>query len=150
LGAKIDTYAYSPRGVTRTTVTTETVPQPFQYAGAYHDPTGLYHLGARSYDPNLGRFTQPDPSGQETNQYLYAGGDPVNNTDPTGLFGFSSFIEGTGHLLITGGSAFAAGLGLASCVPSAGAGCAAGFVAAGTSLVEGVNAYEDLTKAFDE
>ncbi|MEU8295181.1 RHS repeat-associated core domain-containing protein [Streptomyces pseudogriseolus] len=35
--------------------------------------------------PTLGRFTQPDPSGQETNPYLYAGGDPINRMDPTGL-----------------------------------------------------------------
>jgi hypothetical protein len=100
--------------------------------------------------PQPGRFTQPDPSGQETNTYLYAEGDPVNHADPNGLFGFASFIEGTGHLLIAAGSAFAAGLGLAACVPSAGAGCAAGVVAAGTSLVEAVNADEDLTKAVDE
>jgi hypothetical protein len=28
----------------------------------------------------LGRFTQPDPSGQEANPYLYADGAHVNNT----------------------------------------------------------------------
>ncbi|MGW7337317.1 RHS repeat-associated core domain-containing protein [Streptomyces sp. NPDC054808] len=42
-------------------------------------------MGHRYYDPTLGRFTQPDPSGQETNPYLYAGGDPINQTDPGGL-----------------------------------------------------------------
>ncbi|THA22568.1 RHS repeat-associated core domain-containing protein, partial [Streptomyces sp. A1277] len=56
-----------------------------RFAGAYNDPTGLYKMGARYYDPALGRFTQPDPSGQETNTYLYAAGDPINHTDPTGL-----------------------------------------------------------------
>lgn len=50
-------------------------------------------MGARYYDPQLGRFTQPDPSGQETNPYLYAAGDPVNRTDPSGLFGFGSFVD---------------------------------------------------------
>ncbi|MET8412519.1 RHS repeat-associated core domain-containing protein [Streptomyces sp. NPDC005195] len=29
------------------------------------DPTGLYHLQARHYDANIGRFTRPDPSGHE-------------------------------------------------------------------------------------
>ncbi|MFF7365851.1 RHS repeat-associated core domain-containing protein, partial [Streptomyces sp. NPDC008125] len=53
--------------------------------GAYTDPTGLYKMGARYYDPTLGRFTQPDPSGQEANTYLYAAGDPINRTDPGGL-----------------------------------------------------------------
>ncbi|MFC8102238.1 RHS repeat-associated core domain-containing protein [Streptomyces sp. NPDC057363] len=61
-------------------------------AGAYADPTGLYALGHRYYDPSLGRFTQPDPSGQETNRNLYAGGDPIDNTDLSGLSltGFAS------------------------------------------------------------
>nr|WP_079030536.1 RHS repeat-associated core domain-containing protein [Streptomyces ambofaciens]CAJ88805.1 putative secreted protein [Streptomyces ambofaciens ATCC 23877] len=66
--------------------TTEAVPQPYRCAGTYADPTGLYKMGHRYYDPTLGRFTQPDPSGQETNPYLYAVGDPVNLVDPTGLF----------------------------------------------------------------
>ncbi|MFF2189911.1 RHS repeat-associated core domain-containing protein [Streptomyces sp. NPDC058155] len=84
-GTRTHTYAYSPTGAPRTTPT-ETVVQPYRYAGAYADPTGLYKMGARYYDPSLGRFTQPDPSGQEQNPYLYAGGDPINNTDPTGLW----------------------------------------------------------------
>ncbi|MFF2641751.1 RHS repeat-associated core domain-containing protein [Streptomyces niveus] len=49
-----------------------------------------YTMGARYYDPSLGRFTQPDPSGQDTNPYIYAGGDPVNGRDPTGLFDWKS------------------------------------------------------------
>ncbi|MFF6881521.1 RHS repeat-associated core domain-containing protein [Streptomyces sp. NPDC012474] len=66
---------------------TKAAPQPHRYTGAYLDPTGLYKcMGHRYYDPTLGRFTQPDPSGQETNAYLYAAGDPVNNTDPAGLW----------------------------------------------------------------
>ncbi|WP_374206370.1 RHS repeat-associated core domain-containing protein [Streptomyces sp. WAC04114] len=43
-------------------------------------------MGHRYYDPTLARFTQPDPSGQETNPYLYAAGDFINNSDPTGLY----------------------------------------------------------------
>jgi RHS repeat-associated protein len=48
----------------------------------------------RHYDPRLGRFTQPDPSGAPTasqtpsqalNLYTYCAGDPVNYTDPLGL-----------------------------------------------------------------
>ncbi|MGA5252520.1 RHS repeat-associated core domain-containing protein [Streptomyces pseudogriseolus] len=83
-GKRTHTYAYGPTGTPRGTIT-EAAPQPFRYAGAYADPTGLYKMGHRYYDPTLGRFTQPDPSGQETNPYLYADGDPVNKTDPTGL-----------------------------------------------------------------
>ncbi|MEV6190740.1 RHS repeat-associated core domain-containing protein [Streptomyces albidoflavus] len=40
-------------------------------------------LGARYLSPDIGRFTQPDPSDQE--DYLYAAGDPTNRLDPTGL-----------------------------------------------------------------
>ncbi|MEV5451482.1 RHS repeat-associated core domain-containing protein [Streptomyces sp. NPDC052535] len=83
-GKRTHTYAYGPTGTPRGT-TTEAVPQPYRYAGAYADPTGLYKMGHRYYAPTLGRFTQPDPSGQEKNAYLYAGGDPINNTDPSGL-----------------------------------------------------------------
>ncbi|MFJ8254321.1 RHS repeat-associated core domain-containing protein [Streptomyces sp. NPDC094466] len=81
-GTKVYTYAYSPRGVQRV-MTTEQVPQPYHFAGGYQDPTGLHHFAARFYDPNIGRFTTPDPSGQEQNPYLYAAGDPVNNIDPS-------------------------------------------------------------------
>ncbi|MET9115603.1 RHS repeat-associated core domain-containing protein [Streptomyces longwoodensis] len=92
-GKQVDTYAYTPSGLPRAG-TTETVPQPFRFAGGRLDPTGLYHFGSRYYDPELTRFTQPDPSGQEKNPYLYAEGDPVNRIDPTGLFSVSPEVEG--------------------------------------------------------
>ncbi|WP_446696829.1 RHS repeat-associated core domain-containing protein [Streptomyces lonarensis] len=85
-GDRLNAYSYSPRGVTRTAHTTEEIDQPYRFAGEYQDATGLYHLSARYYDPRIGRFTQPDPSGQEKNPYLYAEGDPVNRIDPTGLW----------------------------------------------------------------
>lgn len=85
-GTKVNTYSYSPRGVQRAGTSAQ-VPQPYRFAGGFQDPTGLYHYAARSYDPNIGRFTSPDPSGQEKNPYLYAEGDPVDRIDPTGLAG---------------------------------------------------------------
>ncbi|PJE99504.1 hypothetical protein CUT44_02980 [Streptomyces carminius] len=61
--------------------------------------------------PHLGRFTQPDLSGKETSSYLYATGDPVNHTDPTGLScsaavigamaGVGGFLIGTAGMLTT-------------------------------------------------
>jgi RHS repeat-associated protein len=87
-GNKVDTYTYSPRGVRLLAQSSEPVAQPYRFAGNYQDPTGLYHLKARYYDANIGRFTQPDPSGQKQNPYLYAEGDPVNRIDPNGLFSF--------------------------------------------------------------
>ncbi|THA26538.1 hypothetical protein E4198_19305 [Streptomyces sp. RKND-216] len=86
-GNKVNSYDYKPRGSLRAG-SSEEVPQPYHFTGTYHDPTHLYKMGVRYYDSRTGRFTQPDPSGQEVNPYLYANGDPVNNIDPTGkLFG---------------------------------------------------------------
>ena len=53
----------------------------------YDQETGLYHLGARYYDPQLGRFLSEDPIGIAggLNLYAYAGNDPVNHRDPSGL-----------------------------------------------------------------
>ncbi|WVU05534.1 RHS repeat-associated core domain-containing protein [Streptomyces prasinus] len=87
-GNKVNTYAYSPRGVRILAQSSEPVAQPYRFAGGYQDPTGLYHLQARYYDADIGRFTQPDPSGQEQNPYLYAEGDPVNRIDPNGTLSF--------------------------------------------------------------
>ncbi|MFF8938097.1 RHS repeat-associated core domain-containing protein [Streptomyces paradoxus] len=49
-------------------------------------------MGRRYYDPSLRRFTQPEPSGQVTNPYLYAGGDPIDNADPSGLAGHAPMV----------------------------------------------------------
>jgi RHS repeat-associated protein len=47
----------------------------------------LYDYRARLYQPELGRFLQPDPkqfAAGDYNLYRYCHNDPVNNTDPTG------------------------------------------------------------------
>lgn len=51
---------------------------------------GLSHLGARVYDPVMGRFLSRDPlfvprTAATTNPYAFAMNDPVNRSDPTGL-----------------------------------------------------------------
>ncbi|WP_433349113.1 RHS repeat-associated core domain-containing protein [Micromonospora sp. CA-111912] len=53
-------------------------------------PTGLTTVGARSYDPELGRFISVDPlqdpvQPQQWNGYSYANSTPVTSSDPTGL-----------------------------------------------------------------
>ncbi|WP_369188692.1 RHS repeat-associated core domain-containing protein [Streptomyces sp. R08] len=97
-GTVENTWDYGPTGSARPTTST-TVAQPFGYTGAYLDTTGLYKMGARSYDRTTNRFTQPDPSGKETNPYLYTSGDPVNRTDPSGLFSLGDALGIAGDLV---------------------------------------------------
>ncbi len=64
------------------------VPSGFGYAGQYQDAaTGLYNMRARWYDPSTDVFTSVDPDLASTDQpYSYAADDPVNNSDPLGLW----------------------------------------------------------------
>jgi RHS repeat-associated protein len=60
-----------------------------RFAGGYQGTAGLIHFGERFYNPDIGRWTQPDPLDQtgdlrEGNRYVYAGADPVNMTDRHG------------------------------------------------------------------
>ncbi|MFD7258420.1 polymorphic toxin-type HINT domain-containing protein [Streptomyces sp. NPDC059874] len=59
--------------------------------GTVDDSTGLTHLGAREYDPALGRFISVDPKmdmaeSQTMNPYAYANNSPVTFSDPSGEF----------------------------------------------------------------
>jgi uncharacterized protein RhaS with RHS repeats len=50
--------------------------------------TGLYHVGAREYDPRTARWLQRDPidsASGDPNLYRYCGNDPINRADPSGL-----------------------------------------------------------------
>lgn len=51
--------------------------------------TGLMYYRARFYDPQVGRFISEDPIGLSggINQFAYVHNDPVNGTDPSGLYG---------------------------------------------------------------
>ncbi|WP_117209807.1 RHS repeat-associated core domain-containing protein [Allorhizocola rhizosphaerae] len=60
--------------------------------GTRDGSTGLTHLGARDYSPELGRFVSVDPlllaaDPQQLNGYAYAANTPVVMSDPTGLAG---------------------------------------------------------------
>ncbi|MEV4840392.1 polymorphic toxin-type HINT domain-containing protein [Nonomuraea sp. NPDC049486] len=60
------------------------------FVGGVDDPTGLTHIGAREYDPSIGRFVSVDalmePSDpQNLNGYAYSDNSPVTYTDPSGM-----------------------------------------------------------------
>ncbi len=69
---------------------------PYRFDGAelvrYDPETGLYWMRVRAYDPTLGRFISHDPLGRlavqglDMQPYVYAANNPVNYTDPTGLY----------------------------------------------------------------
>jgi RHS repeat-associated protein len=80
------TYAYDSWGQTTTATGAQAAVNPWTYAGGYNDTTSnRIKFGARYYNPYRGRFTQPDPSSQETNRYAYAAANPINFSDSTGL-----------------------------------------------------------------
>ncbi|MGQ0680077.1 MAG: RHS repeat-associated core domain-containing protein, partial [Actinomycetota bacterium] len=84
-GNPVNRYFYDPYG-NYLVGTTEAVANPWQYAGGFKDAfSGYYKFGARYYDPVTGRWTQPDPSGMDANSYAYAGSNPVNFVDSSGL-----------------------------------------------------------------
>jgi RHS repeat-associated protein len=80
---------FTPYGAPRGTTTTWIDNRGF--LNKPNDPaTGLTYDGARSYDPATSQFTSPDPvlttaNPLDLNPYLYAFGNPIGNSDPTGL-----------------------------------------------------------------
>ncbi|MGA8014861.1 MAG: RHS repeat-associated core domain-containing protein, partial [Candidatus Dormiibacterota bacterium] len=79
-----DRYGYDPYG--NTTYESGSVANPFGYAGGYTDGTGLIHFGARYYDPLTARWLERDYYAAGTSSpYAYAGGDPTDLIDPSGL-----------------------------------------------------------------
>jgi len=87
------------------------VAQPFTWNAAYgyewdcFAGTGLYHVGARAYDPRTARWLQRDPidaASGDPNLYRYCGNDPVNSADPSGLRALDNathFVAGWGDRL---------------------------------------------------
>jgi RHS repeat-associated protein/uncharacterized repeat protein (TIGR01451 family) len=88
-GAVLNAYDYDVFGAA--TVANDTVVNSLQFSGetgVQGDSSSLYYLRARYYLASLGRFVTPDPAGiyGGWNLLTYVANNPVNLSDPTGLY----------------------------------------------------------------
>lgn len=82
-------YDYEPYGQARSVqVAAGTPANPMQWAGQYNEPTGLYNLRARQYNPTTGQFTSTDPASAAafSGTYTYAAANPMVYADGNGLW----------------------------------------------------------------
>ena len=84
-GAVEGAFTYDAYG--NLTGSTGTASTPLGYDGQLtNSDTELIYLRARTYDPGTGQFLSVDPAvGNTREPYSYAGDNPLNATDPTGL-----------------------------------------------------------------
>ncbi|ANZ41879.1 hypothetical protein BBK82_44060 [Lentzea guizhouensis] len=129
-GNLVAEYDYSPYGAVTATGAAAGA-NPFRYIGVYQLQQGQYLMGYRVYDSAMARFRSPDPTGQESNPYNYAKGDPVNQSDPTGGYSWADFGQDVGSS--AAGLASGAIIGVA-CASTAGVGCFVGAAVAGATL----------------
>jgi len=87
-GTTTDTYEYDAWGTV--TQSSGSTTNRARYVGAlgYYDDAdaGAMLLGARWYGPGAGRFASADPLLPGLNEYEYAESNPVNLSDPSGLW----------------------------------------------------------------
>nr|WP_254627641.1 RHS repeat-associated core domain-containing protein [Myxococcus sp. CA040A] len=118
IGATISAYEYRRFQTGATPAWT-----PLRYPGQYFDvESDLFENWNRFYDPNLGRYLQPEPLLQDPNfsiveakegrtmpAYAYAFNNPMAFIDPTGLQGTCSGGRCAGPEVLPSGGAGAAG-----------------------------------------
>jgi RHS repeat-associated protein len=110
-GATQWTYAYLPFGGVRTETKNDTQAPAnvLRFTGEYLDPTALYHLRARQYDPGTGRFLSADPlrfrpGTSFVGEYVYANNRPTILVDPSGRDSVGLCINALAFLGIGGGA----------------------------------------------
>jgi RHS repeat-associated protein len=92
---------FDPYGNSRGSAPTSGFPGSRGFLNAPVDiGTGLTNIGARWYDPATGLFVSLDPvllssNPLQLNGYTYAGANPVDATDPTGLMPVSDTCNGS-------------------------------------------------------
>ncbi|HOD08326.1 MAG TPA: RHS repeat-associated core domain-containing protein [Myxococcota bacterium] len=93
----VRTWSYSPFG--RLAGTSGTIEFRYGFQGRETDPlTGLIHFRARELDPMADRFISTDPEKFTSlaGTYTFAGNDPINRRDPTGVG--PRVVRGAGEL----------------------------------------------------
>lgn len=153
-GNTVATYTYDAYG--NRLAATGSVANPIQFAGQYVDSeSGFAYLRARYYEPASGQFLSRDPLSTSTREpYAYTVDNPLNSSDPTGLYdcgwhpwncirldtvGWSQFASNATNpqtLGIAAVSGVVAGAGAAACV-FGGCEAAAGAITAtaGSTLI---------------
>ncbi len=139
---------YTPYGSLRTHE--GSLDSPHKFTGQRFDAsTGLYYYHARYYDPQIGRFIQPDtivqdPSDpQSLNRYSYCRNNPVNLVDPSGyksflkrLLGIVAIVAAAVAIVATAGTALGAAPAVAAVIGEGvsltGIASTAGWVATGS------------------
>ena len=91
-GATAASMLYDAWGNVR--VSTGTGHGKYRFTGAELDTTSnLYHMGARFYDPSIGRWLSEDPTGSfgpaSLNFYAYVANNPIGVVDPAGTTSMS-------------------------------------------------------------
>ncbi|WP_370306068.1 FG-GAP-like repeat-containing protein [Sinimarinibacterium flocculans] len=114
VGAVLERSSYEPFGKRRqpsgAVAPGETAPNAAQtnrgFTGHEHlEEVGLTHMNGRVFDPNIGRFTSPDPivqapyNLQSLNRYSYAINNPLRYTDPSGYSWLGDVFDSIGNEL---------------------------------------------------
>jgi RHS repeat-associated protein len=85
-GTATGTYTYGPNGAFWEHTGTGATLMGFAGQRRMRAENQLIYLRARTYDPVTAQFLSVDPAVQETGEpYSYAGGNPTNRGDPSGL-----------------------------------------------------------------
>ncbi|MGH7953071.1 MAG: RHS repeat-associated core domain-containing protein, partial [Limisphaerales bacterium] len=103
-GSQTEVNVYYPFGRTQTASPQASFQVSRRFTGQVFDAeSGLYYYNARYYDPELGRFTQPDTTipdssnPQSYNRYTYCLNDPLRYNDPSGHVGTIAALFGLGE-----------------------------------------------------
>jgi RHS repeat-associated protein len=115
-GAVIEKYKYDAFGAVtiyapnNTERATSVYKNRFLFTGREYAPSalGFYEYRARAYNPTLGRFMSEDPKGFDAGDYnlfRYCHNDPLDLTDPMGLWEWSDVGEAAYSFFTAGGRA---------------------------------------------